>query len=284
MQILSSKWLRRLLLAFFTSYLLLVAVLVIIQRSLIYSPGLEGSSLPTDYGVPFERIEIPATTGPVRKGWFVDDPSMHVPAKPKPILVYCQGNGGGLSDRAKVSALFNSVGVDTVMLSYRGFGDSGFGEIEPTEAHIYEDAQAAYDFARARVPENKILVWGHSLGAAVAAYLGARNHPAAVILESPFKSTESMVPVRYPWLFVPSFLIFDKFSTIEYVKNIDAPLLVLVAQDDTIIPPSFGKAVFEAANEPKTFLPLIGTGHNNLPENFEKFREPISKFISKVTG
>ncbi len=276
-RIVLSRLFRKAFLVLVSSYILLVTLIVFAQRSLIYSPTIEGSKIPTDFGAKFERISIPASIGPIRQGWFVRDES-----NPKPILVYLQGNGGALSARAKVSALFSSIGVDTVMLSYRGYGDSGFGQIGPTETHIYEDAQAAYDFARAHVPENKIIVWGHSLGAAVAAYLGTRNHPAGVILESPFTSIESMAPVRYPWLWIPSFLIFDKFPTIEYVKNLNAPLLVMVAQRDTIIPPSFGAAVFEAAKEPKTFLSLTETGHNDLPERFEQFREPISRFIESV--
>jgi len=268
-------------------YLAIILSAAFFQRSLIYFPAAEGKLLPSDFGMEFERIRIPAPVGPARHGWFVHRNSAEKSAEKsieqsqRGIVVYCQGNGGALSDRAKVTALFDSIGLDTIMLSYRGYGDSGFGQITPNEAHIYEDAQAAYDFARARFPERKIIVWGHSLGAAVAAFLGTKNSPAAVVLESPFVSISAMVPVRYPWLWVPEFLLRDKFPTIEYVTKINAPLLVLVAQLDTIIPPSQGAQVFANAKQPKTFLPLTGINHNELPDTFDTFRESIAQFIRK---
>lgn len=261
------------------AYGTVVAGVVVMQRSLIYSPVAEGPHTPREYGAAFEDVVLPSSSGPALKGWFVHN-SERIVSEPRPILVYCQGNGGALSARAKVAALFDSIGVDTIMMSYRGYGNSGFGEITPTEAHIYEDAQQAYDFARARVPEHKIIVWGHSLGAAVAAHLAVTNRPAGLILESPFTRIAAMVPVRYPWLIVPSFLIWDTFPTQDYVQQLRTPLLVLVAQQDTVIPPSFGAQVFASASEPKTFVPLDGINHNELPDAFERFRKPISEFIA----
>jgi fermentation-respiration switch protein FrsA (DUF1100 family) len=166
------------------------------------------------------------------------------------------------------------------MMSYRGFGaSSGDG---PTENSVYEDAAAMLDYARKQSPEDKLIVWGHSLGAAVAAHIGSNPTVDGVVLENPFTSVIDMARVRYPILPIREWMLLDRFPVIEAVTSIKAPLLVLVAEHDTIIPPRMGEAVFNAAHEPKTLRVLRGIDHNQLPEAFEQHRQFVADWAKAL--
>ena len=271
--------LKRIAVTIALAYVVLTISLVACQRALIFLPSPEGQRSPADFGVQFEPAAIELRAGNTIKGWWI-------PATPeastanRTTLVYFHGNGGNLSSRAHVAPLFHSLGWSTLMMSYRGFGaSSGDG---PTENSVYEDAAAMLDYARKQSPEDKLIVWGHSLGAAVAAHIGSNPTVDGVVLENPFTSVIDMARVRYPILPIREWMLLDRFPVIEAVTSIKAPLLALVAEHDTIIPPRMGEAVFNAAHEPKTRRVLRGIDHNQLPEAFEQHKQFVADWAKAL--
>lgn len=261
------------------AYVVLTISLVACQRALIFLPSPEGQRSPADFGVQFEPAAIELRAENTIKGWWIPA-TPEASAANRTTLVYFHGNGGNLSNRAHVAPLFHSLGWSTLMMSYRGFGASvGDG---PTESSLFEDAQTMVEYTRKRSPGDKLIVWGHSLGASVAAHIGANLPVDGVVLENPFTSIVEMARFRYPMIPIQDWMVFDKFTVVNSVAKIEAPVLVLVAERDTIIPPRMGEAVFNAAHQPKTLRVLRGIDHNQLPEAFEQHKQFVADWAKAL--
>ncbi len=266
--------LKRLLFSLLGAYLIVwlaaITYLSLKQREILYHPTAEGTRSPAQFSLPFDEIDIASADGVSLHGWWV--PAVPLPGHKPITLVYFHGNGGNLADRAHVIPLFHSQHWNVLMATYRGYGKSsasGADGVGITEAGIYRDAQAMYDWASQKLPDDVLILWGHSLGAAISAWVAAHNkEAAALILESPFSSVLDMARFRYPWLYIPPLLVTERYPTIDYVRMRQMPLLVMSAQSDSTIPPLMGERVFAAANEPKSFHALTGVEHNNFPDFF----------------
>jgi hypothetical protein len=179
------------------------------------------------------------------------------------VLLFFHGNAGNISHRLDSIAIFNRLGLDVLIVDYRGYGQSTG---RPTEAGTYRDAQAAWDYLRqARgVAADRVVIFGRSLGGAVGAWLASQlpadETPAAVIIESSFSSGADMARRLYP-IFPARLLTRLKYPVVEYVARLRCPLLVVHSRDDEIIPYAMGQAVYAAASQPKSFLELRGD-HN----------------------
>jgi len=124
---------------------------------------------------------------------------------------------------------------------------------------------------------------GRSLGAAIAAELAQSRAAGAVILESPFKSVPAVAQDVYP--FLPArWLARIEYPTVRYVRNIETPLLVIHSRDDEIIPFAHGRAVYDAANAPKRFLPITGGHNTGFTESRERYTQGIDRFLTAVAG
>lgn len=195
-------------------------------------------------------------------------------------LLYCHGNSATLSRLADVASIFHQLGVSALIFDYRNFGRSDRSNEGLNQKALVSDAQAGYDWIKAQgFSEDRILIWGHSLGAAVAAHVAAQNTPQALVLEGPFSSIPAMGRARYPWLLMPEFLIWDKFDNLAAVHKIKARVLVMHAENDTIIPISMGREVFEHANQPKQFVLLKGIDHNDFPSVYKQYKEMLVQFF-----
>lgn len=176
-------------------------------------------------------------------------------------LMYFQGNGGNISSRGYVEhyKALSHLGVNVFALGYRGYGDS---EGSPHEQGLYVDARTAFDYlVRERgVSPARIVLFGYSLGSAVATELAARVEVAGVILEGAFLSASKIGQELYPFLPV-SLIIKNRYDSLGRIHRVDEPKLFLHATHDEIIPLEHGRTLFEAAREPKTFVET-GGGHN----------------------
>ncbi len=236
------------------SYAALCAFLYFGQRALMYFPDSE-RTLPADAGLPQAVEEVLASTNDAKViVW-------HVPPRgDKPVVLYFHGNGGSLSYRANRFRALIADGTGLVALSYRGYGGSTG---RPTERGILADARAAYDFAAARYPAERIAVFGESLGTAVAVAIAAEKPVGRVILESPFTSAADVGASAY--FFVPVRLFMkDQFRSDERIGAVKAPVLVLHGERDTIIPIRFGERLFEMIRSGKRFVRFPEGGHVNL--------------------
>jgi len=147
-----------------------------------------------------------------------------------------------------------------VALSYRGYGGSSG---RPTEPGLIEDAAAAYAFAIARYPAEHVVLWGESLGSALALAVAAEKPVGHLVLEAPFTSAADVGAQHY-WLVPVRLLIKDQFRSDLRASKVRAPVLVVHGENDTIVPMTFGKQLYDLIQAPKRFVRVAGAGHNDL--------------------
>ena len=173
-------------------------------------------------------------------------------------LLYLHGNGGNIGDRLDRIAVFRRLGLNTLIIDYRGYGASSG---EPSEAGTYRDALAAWDHltrVRGESPE-RIVVFGESLGGAIAAWLAARRPAAALVVYASFTSAPDLARSLYP-IFPAAWLTRFRYDTRAALGRVAAPVLILHSPDDEIVPFSHGEALLAAARGPKKLVELRG-GH-----------------------
>ncbi len=173
-------------------------------------------------------------------------------------FLYIHGNAEDLGDvRSQLEALHN-LGYGVFAYDYRGYGTS---DGTPSEQNAYRDADAAYTYLtqHLKVPADRIIVYGHSVGGGSATELATRHAVAGLILESTFTSAFRVI-VPFP------LLPFDKFANLDKIGKVRCPILVMHGEADEIIPVSHGRALYRAASTPKMSLWVPGAGHNNFTE------------------
>ncbi|MFH1242850.1 MAG: alpha/beta hydrolase [Pseudomonadota bacterium] len=188
-------------------------------------------------------------------GWFFHQ------EKGSPVILFCHGNAGNISHRLDNIRLLLEKGLQVFIFDYRGYGKSSGA---PSETGIYTDGQAAYDYLvqKVRFPPDKIVLFGRSLGAAVAIEVALTRAVKAVIIESGFTSTKGMAETMFPFnLF--SFLLPSNYNNLEKIARVRVPKLIIHGDADRIVPFKMGEQLFAASKEPKAFYALKGAGHND---------------------
>lgn len=234
-------------------YLLLVAFVYARQGSMVFFPSKEIEATPRDIGLPYEDITLSTEDRKNISAWFV--PS----GKERGVLLFCHGNAGNISHRLDSIRIFHDLGLSVLIFDYRGYGRS---EGSPTEKGTYLDAEAAwlYLINVRKVRPEKVILFGRSLGAGVAAELALRHRAAGLIMESAFMSVPSLGSKFFPYLPVRLISRFH-YSNIDKVNRTEIPKLIIHSPQDEIIPFEHGVALFEKAAAPKEFLRIAG-GHN----------------------
>lgn len=235
-------------------YIGLSVLLLFFQHRFIFFPVKELEGSPKALGLAHEEVWFTASDGLKLHGWFI-------PAEnPRGTLLFCHGNAGNISHRLDSIRIFNQLGLDVFIFDYRGYGLS---EGRPTEEGTYRDAEAAWGYlveGRGIAP-SEIVLFGRSLGGAIAAWLAQERSPAALILESAFTSVSEVGATVFPYLPISSICRFG-YQTKDYLKRTACPVLVVHSLEDEMIPFRFGKDLFGAAPGPKKFLEIRG-GHND---------------------
>ncbi|MBA4742978.1 MAG: alpha/beta hydrolase [Azoarcus sp.] len=237
------------------AYSVIALLMWLFQERLLYVPDMARAHVatPSDIGLDWQPVELTTADDLTLDSWWL-------PAEDsRAALLFLHGNAGNISHRLASLEQLNRLGLSVLILDYRGYGRS---EGKPSEAGTALDADAGWRWLKDESGHHphKLVIFGRSLGAAVAAELASRTNPAAVILESPFRSVPDMGQQLYPWLPVRA-LARLHYPTIEYVTQRSAPLLIIHSEDDEIIPFAEGRAVYEAATSPKELLVIQG-GHN----------------------
>lgn len=237
-------------------YAALVALVYLFQTRLVYFPqiGREIAATPQAYGLAFEAVTLATADGEKLAAWWV--PRERAAGT---VLIF-HGNAGNISHRLDYLTMLHRLGYSSLIVDYRGYGRSTGS---PSEEGTYRDAEAAWGWLtkeRGMAPSD-IVVLGESLGGAVAAWLAARVKPRAVVIASTFTSVPDLGAQVYPFLPVRLISRFS-YDALGAIKSIEAPILVAHSRDDDIIPFKHGRALFEAAREPKRFLEMRG-GHND---------------------
>ncbi|OSX68537.1 hypothetical protein BU14_2614s0001, partial [Porphyra umbilicalis] len=280
-----------------------VAGLVLFQEKLLYHPTLPTRTLegsPADYGVDHSDVTLVAADGTRLHAWLLHAPAAgsggggavagRRPAGPATVL-YFHGNAGNISHRLPDAARWvRDVGVNVLLVSYRGYGRS---EGSPNEAGLRQDAQAALEWALAgggggggggsssggrhgaastvpRVEPTKVFVFGRSLGGAVGLALAAANPPdalAGVILENTFTSIDDMIDAVLPPLRFAKPLNRNKWDSAALVGRLDVPMLFVSGAEDELVPPRMMAALYEGASAGgwarKRMVVIAGGTHND---------------------
>jgi fermentation-respiration switch protein FrsA (DUF1100 family) len=196
-------------------------------------------------------------------------------------VIVFNGNAGNRGYRAGLATALARRGFAVLLFDYRGYGGNPG---TPSEEGLARDARAARDYLRSRrdVDPDRIVYFGESLGSAVATTLAVESPPSALILRSPFTSLEDVGRHHYPFLPV-RWLLQDRFATVDRIRRLAAPLLVIAGDRDRIVPTALSLRLYESASEPKTLRIVRGADHNDaaLAEG-EGLIESIVEFLRNV--
>lgn len=238
------------------AYAALVALAYFFQTRLVYFPqiGREISATPLAHGLKFEAVTLGTADGEELAAWWVPH------ERAAGVVLIFHGNAGNISHRLDYLTMLHRLGYASLIVDYRGYGQSTGS---PSEEGTYRDAEAAWDWLTKNrgVSPGDIVLLGESLGGAVAVWLAARVTPRALVVASTFTSVPDLGSQVYP--FLPVRLISRlSYNTRETIAAVKAPILIAHSRDDDIIPFAHGKALYDAAREPKQFLEMRG-GHND---------------------
>ncbi|ELR97469.1 alpha/beta hydrolase [Gloeocapsa sp. PCC 73106] len=260
-------------------YLLLAFALRIAQTRLLFFPSAEVALTPLAVNLPYENVEIVMGESKLSAWW--------IPAKQPegPTLLYLHGNGSNLGDLLDEALIFYNLGISTLLIDYRGYGESQ-GPF-PNEVRVYEDAEAAWRYltTQRQIKSESIFVYGHSLGGAIALEL-ASKHPeiAGVIVEGSFTSIAEMIDHLFPvQIFPKSLILTQKFDSLSKISNITVPILIIHGTNDSVVPYFMSQRLFAAASGAKFLVLIEGAGHNNVIQEYtEKYTQAVVNFIKKL--
>ncbi|MCH7745609.1 MAG: alpha/beta hydrolase [Chloroflexi bacterium] len=231
----------------------------LLDRYFLYFPEREIFLTPGNVGLVYEDVFISTSDGVKLHGWFV-------PGKSDLTLLWFHGNAGNISRRVdNIALLHERLGANIFIIDYRGYGRS---EGSPSEQGLYLDAEAAIEYLRSRedVKDDRLVLFGRSLGGAVAVEMAVRHQVYALIIESSFTSVKAMAKGAHPVLsrlFPVGAVVRGKYDSLSKIKEVRSPVLVIHGNQDEIVPYIMGQELYDAANEPKTFYSIEGSGHND---------------------
>lgn len=261
--------------------LLLAGILIWwLQPRMIFYPIKPLQSTPADWGTAYEDVRLTTEDGIALHGWLI--PAARGRTAPPSTLLFFHGNAGNISHRRDSIAIFNDLGLDVLIIDYRGFGRS---EGSVSERGLYRDAAAAWRWLTQTrgIPPEEIAVFGRSLGGAVATQLAARTEPAALIVESGFDDLGSLAQEHYPLLarLVP---LRYRFPAAQHMAAVRCPVLVLHSPDDRIVPDRLGRRLFAAALAPKTFVDLRGGHNDGFLRSQPQYQKSLAGFLDSLGG
>lgn len=245
-----------------------------VQERLLYFPDRTLVTTPRAIGVAHEDIALVAADGVRLHGWFVrtDDA--------RATVLFLHGNAGNISHRLDKIRIFRRLGLNVFIVDYRGYGNS---EGKPNEEGTYLDARAAWEYLTQTrgIAARDIVLYGESLGGAVATHLAVAQTPCALIVDSSFTSVPDLGAELYPWLPIRWISRFS-YASRETIARVRAPVLVIHSRDDEIVPFRHGERLFAAAAEPKQFLEIQGGHNDGFLSSGARYVEGVAAFLNTV--
>jgi fermentation-respiration switch protein FrsA (DUF1100 family) len=230
----------------------LVATMLALERRFIFYPLREHLARPADFGLAAEERWLTAADGVRLHGWWLR-------GRGRRALVWYHGNAGNISHRLdNARRLIDRFGLDILLVDYRGYGLS---EGQPEEAGLYRDGWAMYREAVSRFAPEQVVLFGRSLGAAVAIEVALEAPCGGVILETPFLSVPALA--RAVWPLVPTGLVRTRFDNEAKIAGLVAPKLFLHGDRDEIVPLAHAERLYALARPPKRFFLIPGASHND---------------------
>lgn len=271
------SWSRRMLLRMAICYVLVVALVSILESRLVYPRRGEGGFELSTENNDLSLVSFQTSDDLTLSGLFYN------PSDSEGVILFCHGNGEWIGRHEHwIVALGKSTHMSVLSFDYRGYGDS---EGSPHETGLIRDGQAAYDYLIDNgFSSAKILVYGRSLGGGVACAIAEKNRIGGLFLQNTFSSTVDVGASRFFWLPV-RLIMRNRFLSVDRIKSYTGPLLQCHGTNDRVIPFRFGKKLFENAgssSEDKTFVVVEGGGHNGPLSN--ETNEELQKLIARIMG
>jgi hypothetical protein len=244
------------------------------ERAFIFYPERQLSGFPSDAGMEYQDVRLQGPDGMAIHGWFI-------PGRGKAVVLFFHGNGGNISHRIDKTQLLFYPEISSLMIDYHGYGRS---DGVPSEKACYLDALTSWEYLvlERHFESNQIILFGESLGGAVAVDLAAKRDVGAIILESTFPNIGGVAN-----RFLPGLSVFLKrnFDSLSKISRVHVPLLQLHGDQDDLVPYELGQTLFEAANEPKEFFTIKGAHHNDTYDiGGEAYVQAIHQFIYRATA
>lgn len=245
--------------------------LYFMQPTFVYKPVRDVSYTPDELGLDFEEVTLKTADGVQLSSWYVPTENSEL------TVLFCHGNGGNITHRLDSINILHNLGLNCFIFDYRGYGDS---EGKPSEEGTYLDAMAAYKWLTEtrKLPANKIIILGRSLGGSIAAQLASKVDVAGLIVESGFTSYVDMGRKFYPYMPVRWFAKFS-YRTIDYIREVRCPVLVIHSRNDEIAPFEFGLELYRMANEPKEFVEIFGSHNDGFLVSSETYNKAWAKWL-----
>ena len=249
------------------------------QKQQVFEPTAVWQTTPDRMGMKYDRVRIPVGNGADRgelDGWWIKADAAYAPT-----VLYFHGNYRNIGNNLDQTQRLHKLGYNVLLADYRGFGKSTGS---PSEAHVYEDAEAVwqYLFTQRGVYPRQTIIYGHSLGGAIAIDL-AVHHPdaAGLITESTFTSMTAMGEKDYGFLPI-GYLLNQRFDSIKKVPKLKIPVLFIHGTWDKKIPVAMGRQLYAAAPQTKSLLLIEGGEHNNSGSiGWTEYRDAVSVFVRK---
>ena len=267
------------------AYIGLAISLYLGQSNLVYMPSQELIDTPATIGLKFGDIQLTTKDNVNLAAWFV--PVKDNDQIGKGVILFCHGNGGNISNRISYLPIFKDLGLATFLFDYRGYGKS---DGKPSEEGTYADVEAAWQYLtqERQIPPQKIIIYGESLGGAIASYLAqkisqqdSKNSAGGLILASTFTSISDRAAELYPFMPI-RFLSRFSYNSIDRLPSIKIPVLIIHSTDDEIIPFHHGDRNFQVANQPKKLITLRGDHNGGFLDSLETYRNGLKEFIQSI--
>jgi len=260
----------------FIAYWCWGVILYYMQPKFLYRPVKEICYAPGELDMDFEDVVFESEDGVELSGWYIpaDDSQFTV--------LFCHGNGGNMTHRLDSINIFHNLGLSCFIFDYRGYGNSAG---KPSEEGTYLDVRAAYEWliGKKKIQAESIVFFGRSLGGSVAAQLATEVEARGLVLESSFTSYVDIGKRFYPYMPVRWFARFG-YRTIDYIRDVHCPVLLVHSRNDEIVPFELGLALYEAANEPKELVEILGSHNDGFLVSAEVYKEAWTKWLEFLAG
>ena len=261
----------------------IVALAFAFQDQLLFQPSSRLLATPDDAGIAYGTVRLDTEDGETLHGWWIPAPDVSRETSPdepsEHTLLFFHGNAGNISGRLESVQQFHQLGLNVLIVDYRGYGQSTGS---PSEEGIYRDTAACWRYLTEskNLAPQKIIVFGRSMGGGPATWLAAQEQPGALILESVFTNVPDVGAHHYSFLPVRA-LATNQFDNESRVAEIDAPKLFIHSRGDRVVPFELGRKVYEAAAEPKQFLEIEGGHNDGFLVSEESYLRTISGFLEE---
>lgn len=254
--------LKTIALIFVIGYAITVIALYLLQKRLIFYPGRLSPDYKFSTTNSAEEVTLTTEDNERISGLFFRNTRQEV-------VLYFHGNAGDLSGWQFVSEDFTALGFNFFIIDYRGYGKST-GDI--SESGMYKDAEAAYNYLiKKGFKPGNIIIYGRSIGSGVAVDLASKKKSKGLVLESPFSSFARLANEKFPFFF-PSLYLRFRFNNLRKINDVRCPVIFLHGSDDTLIPPSHSRQLFDRFKGMKKIILVDKGAHNDL-HAFQQYKE-----------